>query len=188
MQYRNRLFECRAYLQVKMAHGAGGDDAFGSRINGPAHNTINDWGDDIRTGNWKKGAATTGQIGPVQRCCSQSGKDVLHQTVIVFFMAHGRRSRQHAAVIRDKFKTVKRLPPTFRELYQVDIDQKLKKMKYFEFRVKRAIPILACGVGKNCQPAWSSCSFLSRLFVFTNIGLESLWRHKQTNSELNSIT
>jgi hypothetical protein len=51
----------------------------------------------------------------------------------------------------------------------------------------KAIPILACGVGKNCQPARSSCSFLSRLFVFVDIGLERLWRRKQTNSELNSI-
>lgn len=102
MENRDLLSEITADLQIEMTHGAGSNNTVRPDIDGPLDDRVHLWSDDLRPGYGKEGTATLGKMPPRDRFCPQAPEDILHQPVEIGFMAHDRRSGQHASVIRGK--------------------------------------------------------------------------------------
>ncbi len=142
MENRNLGLAGAANLQVKLTHGAGGDQAVRPCDCGALNNLINQRGDDLRVGGRQERAAAAIHQGMRDGFCPQRCQDVLQLSFEVCFLLQARRPEQGAAVIRHEFQALQAPPGLSLQAVQAVPDEHLHEVDDFPLHINGAAPAL----------------------------------------------
>ena len=134
-----------ADLQVKLAHGAGGDQAVRLGGHGAADNLLYQGRDDLRIGGREKRPAAAVHEGVGHGLGPQGREDVFHFALKIFLLGQARRSSQGAAVIGDEPQALQAPAGVGLEAVQAVAHQDLHKVDDFQVRGNGAPPLFFQG-------------------------------------------